>query len=557
MFERCASCSSVLNDRRRRRGSIDFDLPEARDRARRRGAGRGDHRVGAQRRAPHHRGVHAAGQRDRRRRPREQRRCPALYRVHEAPDPVKVEKFEEFVVDARLQPRPRRPAPCGRGTSSGWSSGSPGTAGGEADRVPDAAHDAEGALRPGEPRATSAWRAQPTRTSRRRSAAIPTSSCTGCCARRGAGAVGRDAARGARGRAARRSPGTPRSGSGGRTRPSASWCSGRRSASWPTRSATSSTATSPASAPFGLFVELVEHFVEGLVHVSTMADDYYRFLEAAHAAARRAHAARVQAGRPRARAGAARGHGAAPDRPRAGRADSSAMRDGTRARRRAGEPDGRPAPERRAAHAAPAPAGQARGGDADGHEAHRHRHGRAHRSRQERARAGADRHRSRPAEGREGRAASPSTSGSRTGRPPGVSVAFVDVPGHERFVKNMLAGVGGIDAVMLVVAADESVMPQTREHFEICRLLQVPGRAGRADEGRPGRRGHARAGPRSRCATWWPDRSSRRRPSLPVSARTGEGLDALRAALVGRRRRGRRQARTTGRRGCRSTACSR
>src|SRR5512136_3494876 len=54
-----------------------------------------------------------------------------------------------------------------------------------------------------------------------------------------------------------------------------------------------------------------------------------------------------------------------------------------------------------------------------------------------------------------------------------VNVAFVDVPGHERFVKNMLAGVGGIDAVLLVIAADESVMPQTREHFEICRLLQV------------------------------------------------------------------------------------
>ena len=55
-----------------------------------------------------------------------------------------------------------------------------------------------------------------------------------------------------------------------------------------------------------------------------------------------------------------------------------------------------------------------------------------------------------------------------------VTLSFVDVPGHERFVKNMLAGVGGIDVVMLVVAADESVMPQTREHFDICRLLQVP-----------------------------------------------------------------------------------
>jgi selenocysteine-specific elongation factor len=50
---------------------------------------------------------------------------------------------------------------------------------------------------------------------------------------------------------------------------------------------------------------------------------------------------------------------------------------------------------------------------------------------------------------------------------------FVDVPGHERFVKNMLAGVHGIDLVVLVVAADESIMPQTREHFDICRLLDV------------------------------------------------------------------------------------
>ncbi len=53
------------------------------------------------------------------------------------------------------------------------------------------------------------------------------------------------------------------------------------------------------------------------------------------------------------------------------------------------------------------------------------------------------------------------------------TVAFVDVPGHERFVKTMLAGVGGIDCVMLIVSADESVMPQTREHFDICRLLHV------------------------------------------------------------------------------------
>lgn len=55
----------------------------------------------------------------------------------------------------------------------------------------------------------------------------------------------------------------------------------------------------------------------------------------------------------------------------------------------------------------------------------------------------------------------------------GVKFGFIDVPGHEKFVKNMLAGVGGIDMVLLVVAADESIMPQTREHFDICKLLKI------------------------------------------------------------------------------------
>ncbi len=54
-----------------------------------------------------------------------------------------------------------------------------------------------------------------------------------------------------------------------------------------------------------------------------------------------------------------------------------------------------------------------------------------------------------------------------------VHASFVDVPGHERFVKNMLAGASGIDIVMLIVAGDEGVMPQTREHFNICRLLGI------------------------------------------------------------------------------------
>ena len=52
-------------------------------------------------------------------------------------------------------------------------------------------------------------------------------------------------------------------------------------------------------------------------------------------------------------------------------------------------------------------------------------------------------------------------------------LGFVDVPGHERFVRNMLAGVGGIDLVLLVIAADESIKPLTREHFDICRLLGI------------------------------------------------------------------------------------
>ncbi|MFZ5640203.1 MAG: selenocysteine-specific translation elongation factor [Bacillota bacterium] len=58
--------------------------------------------------------------------------------------------------------------------------------------------------------------------------------------------------------------------------------------------------------------------------------------------------------------------------------------------------------------------------------------------------------------------------------PSGILAGIVDVPGHERFIKNMLAGVGGMDLVLLVVAADEGVMPQTTEHLDIIRMLQVP-----------------------------------------------------------------------------------
>jgi selenocysteine-specific elongation factor len=61
----------------------------------------------------------------------------------------------------------------------------------------------------------------------------------------------------------------------------------------------------------------------------------------------------------------------------------------------------------------------------------------------------------------------PASDGSK------LRIGFVDVPGHERFVRNMLAGIGGIDLVLLVVAADEGIKPQTREHFDICQLLAI------------------------------------------------------------------------------------
>ena len=58
--------------------------------------------------------------------------------------------------------------------------------------------------------------------------------------------------------------------------------------------------------------------------------------------------------------------------------------------------------------------------------------------------------------------------------PNGQEVGVVDVPGHRDFIENMLAGVGGIDAALFVIAADEGVMPQTREHLAILDLLQIP-----------------------------------------------------------------------------------
>jgi len=112
-----------------------------------------------------------------------------------------------------------------------------------------------------------------------------------------------------------------------------------------------------------------------------------------------------------------------------------------------------------------------------------------------------------------------------------IKAAFVDVPGHERFVRTMLAGVGGIDCVMLVVASDESVMPQTREHFDICRLLRIPRgivvltKADAADA-------DTRALVRQDVAELVKGSFLERAPVVEVSASTGEGLDALRSAIV-------------------------
>jgi selenocysteine-specific elongation factor len=110
------------------------------------------------------------------------------------------------------------------------------------------------------------------------------------------------------------------------------------------------------------------------------------------------------------------------------------------------------------------------------------------------------------------------------------TVAFVDVPGHERFVRNMLAGVGGIDAVLLVVAADESVMPQTREHFDICRLLAIPRgivAITKSDLVEPELIEVVRADV-AELVAGSPLASAR---VIPVSSRSGAGLDQLRQAL--------------------------
>lgn len=109
-------------------------------------------------------------------------------------------------------------------------------------------------------------------------------------------------------------------------------------------------------------------------------------------------------------------------------------------------------------------------------------------------------------------------------------IGFIDVPGHERFIHNMLAGATGIDAVMLVIAADDGVMPQTREHLQILDLLGVSNglvaltKADMADAALIAQR-------EAEIAALLSPTTLAGAPVFPVSAHTGQGIEALRGAL--------------------------
>src|SRR5687768_10075097 len=106
--------------------------------------------------------------------------------------------------------------------------------------------------------------------------------------------------------------------------------------------------------------------------------------------------------------------------------------------------------------------------------------------------------------------------------PSGRSLSVVDVPGHERFVRTMVAGATGIDLYLMAVAADDGVMPQTREHAAVLAALDV--RVGVVAVTKPDLADPERA--LAEAAALLPDAEA-----VAVSARTGAGLDALRAAL--------------------------
>ncbi len=110
-------------------------------------------------------------------------------------------------------------------------------------------------------------------------------------------------------------------------------------------------------------------------------------------------------------------------------------------------------------------------------------------------------------------------------------VSFVDVPGHERFVRHMVAGASGLDAVLLVIAADDGVKPQTREHLSICKLLGLSRglvALTKADLVEPEIAEVVALEVRDLLSGSFLEGA----PILPVSSRTGQGLDALRAELA-------------------------
>ncbi len=110
-------------------------------------------------------------------------------------------------------------------------------------------------------------------------------------------------------------------------------------------------------------------------------------------------------------------------------------------------------------------------------------------------------------------------------------LGFVDVPGHERFVKNMLAGAGGFDLVLLVIAADEGIKPQTREHFDICRLLEIPrGLTVITKSDLTDKDGVELV--RLEAEEFLRGSFLQGAPVVAASARTGEGLDELKKALL-------------------------
>src|SRR5688572_3696308 len=110
-------------------------------------------------------------------------------------------------------------------------------------------------------------------------------------------------------------------------------------------------------------------------------------------------------------------------------------------------------------------------------------------------------------------------------------IGFIDVPGHERFVKNMLAGIGGVDSALLVVAADESIKPQTREHFAICRLLNIETGVvaiTKSDLVEP----EIIELVRLEIEDLVRGSFLEGKPIVPVSSTTGAGIDDLRAAII-------------------------